>query len=119
MTTLSRKPMSATTLTGDDIKNEKDETLGSVEDIMIDCSTGRVAYVVMSAGGFLGLGEKFFALPISVLNLDSENKCFRTDIDKEAFKNAEGFDKNDWPDMASPDWEEINHKKFNAKPYWQ
>jgi sporulation protein YlmC with PRC-barrel domain len=111
--------MSTSSLTGDEVRNHNDEVLGSVADIMIDCSTGKVSYVVMSSGGFLGLGEKLFALPMSALTLDTENECMRMEANKELFENLEGFDKDNWPDMADVIWEKATHQYFAARPYWQ
>jgi uncharacterized protein YrrD len=53
--------MTADTLTGDKVINLQGETLGKIAEIMLDVPRGRVAYAVMSAGGFLGMGEKLFA----------------------------------------------------------
>ncbi|MCA9114201.1 MAG: PRC-barrel domain-containing protein [Planctomycetaceae bacterium] len=118
-TVTARQPLSASSLTGDSIKNRQDETLGSVHDIMIDCDSGRVAYVVMSSGGFLGMGDKLFAIPMSALQLDRQSKCLRLDATKATFENAEGFDQNNWPDMASAQWETAAHSHFSARPYWE
>ncbi len=117
--TNTRSLLSASTVIGNSVKNSSDDTLGTVDDIMLDCSTGNIAYVVMSAGGFLGIGEKLFAVPISALTIDYDNKCFRTQLSKETFENAEGFDKDHWPNMANPSWEEKTHSTFGAQPYWQ
>lgn len=118
-TTLNRRPMSASSITGDEIKNRQDETLGSVHDIMIDCGTGRVAYIVMTSGGFLGMGGKLFAVPMSALQLDTECKCLRMDASKETFDAADGFDKDNWPDMADPKLEQAAHTRYGARPYWE
>jgi len=57
-----RRVMSASTLNGDKVVNQAGEDLGKIDDIMIDTPTGRVAYAVLSFGGFLGLGDKLFAI---------------------------------------------------------
>jgi sporulation protein YlmC with PRC-barrel domain len=110
--------MAADTLQGDKVKNDAGETLGEVTDIMIDVPTGRVAYAVMSVGGFLGIGDKLFAIPWSAMRLDPENKCFRMNIAKERFEQAPGFDKDHWPTMADQRWAEDVHAFYNARPYW-
>lgn len=115
----ARQQMSASSLTGDAIKNRKDDTLGHVHDLMIDCATGRVAYVVMTSGGFLGMGNKLFAIPMSALQLDTEDKCMRLDASKEVFENSDGFDKDNWPNMSDPGWESRTHDRFGARPYWE
>lgn len=110
--------MSASSLTGDYIKNRQDETLGSVHDIMICCDTGKVSYVVMTSGGFLGMGNKLFAIPMSALSLDREDQCLRMDASQDTFDEADGFDKDNWPDFADRRWEEATHSRYDAKPYW-
>lgn len=94
--------LSASSLDGDDVKNPQGEDLGSIKDIMIDTRDNSVAYYVLSFGGFMGMGDKYFALPPESITLDKENKCFILNADKERLKNAEGFDKDNWPNMADP-----------------
>ena len=55
--------VNADNVIGVDVKNNQDEDLGEVEALMLDKMTGKVAYVVLSYGGFLGMGDKLFALP--------------------------------------------------------
>ena len=65
--------MGADTLMGNDVYNHKDEDLGDIKEIMLDMRTGRVSYAVLSFGGFLGMGEKLFAVPWNALTLDTKN----------------------------------------------
>ena len=103
-TTARPHVLSASTLKGDAVKNLQNEDLGEIEEFMIDLDTGRVAYCVLSFGGVLGIGNKLFAVPWSALTLDTDRHCFILNASKERLKNAPGFDKNDWPDMADPAW---------------
>ena len=96
--------MGADTLIGDDVYNNDDEDLGAIKEIMLDMQSGEVAYAVLSFGGVMGMGEKLFAVPWQSLTLDTINKRFILDIDKEQLKNAPGFDKDNWPDMSNSDW---------------
>ena len=89
--------LSATTLIGDPVLNSKGDDLGKIEDFMIDLDTGSIIYAVLSFGGFLGLGDKLFAIPWASLRVDLEEKCFRLDIDQETLEKAPGFDKENWP----------------------
>ncbi|UUZ53061.1 PRC-barrel domain-containing protein [Massilia sp. H-1] len=68
--------MGADTLIGDSVVNGQDEDLGDIKEIMLDMRTGQVAYAVLSFGGFLGMGEKLFAVPWQALQLDTVNKRF-------------------------------------------
>ena len=111
--------MAADTLEGDDVVNAQGEKLGDIKSIMIDVPSGRVAYAVLSSGGFLGIGEKLFAIPWSALTLDADNKCFILNIDKERLKNAPGFDKDHWPSMADLRWATEVHSYYQRRPYWE
>ena len=112
------KVMAADTLEGDDIVNTANEKLGKLEHIMIDVPTDRVAYAVLSFGGFLGMGDKLFAIPWRALRIDPPNHRFILDVDKETLKNAPGFDKDQWPSMADEQWARDVHAYYHARPYW-
>ncbi|MDC8759232.1 PRC-barrel domain-containing protein [Janthinobacterium fluminis] len=106
--------MGANTLIGDDVYNHKEEDLGDIKEIMLDMRTGEVAYAVLSFGGILGMGEKLFAVPWQSLTLDTVNKRFLLDVDKEQLKTAPGFDKDHWPDMSSEDWTQEIERFYGA-----
>jgi sporulation protein YlmC with PRC-barrel domain len=109
--------MGADTLLGNDVYNTKNEDLGDIKEIMLDMNTGQVAYAVLSFGGILTLGEKLFAVPWDALKLDTKNKRFTLDIDKERLEAAPGFDPDDWPDMADETWSKEVHSFYGTKPY--
>jgi len=111
--------MAADTLEGDDVVNAQGEDLGVIKSIMIDVPSGRVAYAVLSSGGFLGIGDKLVAIPWNALTLDADNKCFVLNIDKERLKNAPGFDKDHWPLMADQRWATEVHSYYQTRPYWE
>ena len=100
--TKTRNTLSATTLIGDPVVNRNGESLGKIEDLMIEPERSRVSYAVLSFGGFLGMGNKLFAVPLQAMRLSREEKRFVLDVDKERLKNAPGFDKDKWPDFADP-----------------
>src|SRR5215831_14251819 len=93
-----RRVLAASTMEGDSVRNSAGEDLGKVDEIMIDIPTGRVAYAVLSFGGFLRMGNKLFAIPWSALTVDENEKCFILDVDKSMLESAPGFDKDNWPD---------------------
>lgn len=107
--------MGADTLVGNDVYNQSDDSLGDIKDIMLDMRSGKVAYAVMSFGGFLGMGEKLFAVPWSALTLDTENKRFVLNVNKERLDDAPGFDKDQWPDMADPEWAKEIHAYYGTE----
>lgn len=110
--------MAAGTLAGDSVRNSAGEDLGKVDEIMIDIPTGRVAYAVVSFGGFLRMGNKLFAIPWSSLKVDEDEKCFILDVDRRTLESAPGFDKENWPDMADATWRTNVFSHYGAVPYW-
>jgi sporulation protein YlmC with PRC-barrel domain len=108
--------MGADTLIGNDVYNRKGEDLGDIKEIMLDTSNGKVCYAVLSFGGLLGMGEKFFAVPWNALRLDTVNKRFELDVEKDRLNNAPGFDKDEWPDMADQSWVDKIHSYYGTKP---
>lgn len=108
--------MGANTLIGNDVMNHKGEDLGEIKEVMLQTERGNVAYAVLSFGGVLGMGEKLFAVPWNALTLDTQNKCFVLNVDKDRLKNAPGFDKDDWPDMADQTWTDEIHSYYGTQP---
>jgi hypothetical protein len=108
--------MGADTLIGNDVCNEQTEDLGNIKEIMLDMRTGRVSYAVLSFGGFMGMGEKLFAVPWEALRLDTENKRFVLDVTKARLEGAPGFDRQHWPDMADAAWEQSIHAHYGTRP---
>ncbi|MGZ4994879.1 MAG: PRC-barrel domain-containing protein [Methylobacter sp.] len=94
----------ASKINGTNVKNTKGENMGGIKDLVIDSESGRVVYAVVSFGGILGLGNKLFAIPWSVLKWNREKEYYVLDLDKETLKNAPGFDKKHWPDSSNK-WE--------------
>lgn len=118
MATMAPRVLSSSSISSDSVRNPEGDNLGSIKDLMIDIPSGRVAYAVLSFGGFLGFGDKLFAVPFSALQLDADNECFVLDVDKERLENAQGFDKDNWPDMADQTWQTEVHNVYGVEPYW-
>ena len=108
--------MGADTLLGNDVYNDKGESLGEIREFMIDMVSGKIAYAVLSFGGLLGMGGKLFAVPWSALTLDTLNKRFTLNVPKDTLKDAPGFDKDHWPAMSDQTWAAGVHKFYGA-PY--
>ncbi len=85
---------------------------------MLDLESGQIAYAVLSFGGFLGIGDKLFAVPWKALELNSAEREFILDVDKKTLENAPGFDKDNWPDMADETWISNLHAHYGSAPYW-
>lgn len=95
---LPLKYLAATSIIGDKVHNEKDEHMGKIADIMIDITSGKIEYVVIEFGGFLTIGQKYFAIPFALLQVDPVKKAFILNQPKETLEKAPGFDMNHWPE---------------------
>ena len=110
--------MGADTLIGEDVYNHREEDLGDIKEVMLDMRSGKVAYAVLSFGGFLGMGEKLFAVPWNALTLDTVNKRFILNVEKDRLKDAPGFDEDHWPNMADTTWATGVHNYYGTRPYY-
>jgi hypothetical protein len=103
---------------GTSVHNRTGESLGSIYQIMIDKYTGKVAYAVMSFGGFLGIGERYHPLPWSMLTYDPSAGAYVVDLNKQRLEGAPTFARNEpvnWEDRA---WGQRVHDFYNVPPYW-
>jgi sporulation protein YlmC with PRC-barrel domain len=106
----------AKTFLGDEVYNQREDRLGTLKEFMLDLDSGRICYAVMSSGGFLGVGEKLFAIPWRALTLDAENACFVLNIAEERLMNSPGFDKRHWPDMSDAAWVQETNTFYGIPP---
>lgn len=103
----------ASKIIGTDVYDLQDKKVGEVRDVVIDPRQGNIEYAVVSFGGVMGVGSKYFAVPWKSLQATSDASRYMLNVDKEALKTAPGFDKNRWPDMANQQW------KSEVERYWQ
>ena len=116
---MAQRWQKVTDLTGKKVTNAEGENLGQIEEVVIDANTGRVLYGVLSFGGFLGMGDKLFAIPWQSLRLTDDTKGFMLNVEKDRLKNATGFEKDRWPDLANEQFATTTYKYYDEKPYWQ
>ena len=109
--------LSASTIEGDKVVNRAGDDLGKIEELMIDLENGRIAYAVLSFGGFLGMSDKLFAIPWQALKLRLHEHAFVLDIPKETLEKAEGFDKDNWP--LTREQLSSMYTYYGYQPYWQ
>ena len=110
--------LSASTMIGDDVVNAEGQNLGEIKELMVDLEVGQIAYAVLSFGGFLGLGEKLFAIPWAALWLDPEREVFVLDVDREVLEEAPGFDKDDWPQTRDREYVIKIYEYYGYDSYW-
>ena len=107
------RSLSASSITGTNVQNLKGEDVGSIYDLMIDLERGEVLYAVLSHGGFLGMGNDYFAVPMQALTFsERDDDIIKIDVDKEVLENAPGFNKDDWPEHPSTDFTNSVYKHY-------
>ncbi len=112
--------LSATRILGNKVINTERQQLGTIKELMVDLDDAQIAYAVLSFGGFLGVGDKLFAIPLEALTIDPQDHTIILDVDKEVLKNAPGFDKDHWPDDAQYEagWLLDIYEYYGYSPYW-
>lgn len=109
----------ASKVIGEAVINRQNENLGKIHELVFDAKGGRIAYAVLSFGGFLGMGNKLFALPWAALEFSATENKLVLNTDKEKLKLAPGFDAAaKWPDFADRTWGNSIHSYYGYKPYW-
>jgi sporulation protein YlmC with PRC-barrel domain len=94
----------ASKIIGMGVKNQHGENLGEVKDLVLDLQTGRISYAVLGTGGFLGLREKYIAVPCEALMSGHDDNGLVMNVDKSAIEQAPSFAKNNWPDPSGVAW---------------
>jgi hypothetical protein len=112
--------VSASKIIGEAVENLQQEKLGKIHELVIDAKEGRVAYAVLSFGGFLSMGNKLFAMPWKAFEFSSTENKLILNVDKKKLEIAPGFDKDaKWPDFADRTWGASIYKYYGYDPYWK
>jgi sporulation protein YlmC with PRC-barrel domain len=94
------------------------ERIGTIARVMIDKLTGKVAYAVMSFGGFMGIGEDYYPLPWSLLKYDANLDGYAVDLREDQLKGAPKYSKDESWDWANRRRGKNIHDYYNVPPYW-
>lgn len=114
-TTYASSLVSSSDVNGTEVYSRDGTHIGSVDHLMIDKQTGKVAYAVMGFGGFLGLGEDHHPIPWGKLTYDTAKEGFVTDITEAEVKGAPRRTET-W--YADRDWERRAHDHYGVPTYW-
>ena len=101
-----------------DVVNKSGQDMGQVQTFVIDMIAGKIAFVIVSFEGFLGISDKWFAMPWQILTWSDEKKKFILDMPKSMLEKAPGMDKNKWPDNIDFDTITKSYSHFGVAPYW-
>jgi sporulation protein YlmC with PRC-barrel domain len=110
----------ASKIIGETVVNRQGENVGKIDELVIDAKKNRVLYAVLSFGGFMGMGNKLFAMPWEAFEFSATENKLILDVDKEKLKAAPGFEKGDnWPDFRDKLWGESIYNYYNYTPDWK
>ena len=108
----------ASKVMGTPVKNLQDEKLGKVENILVDMSSGRILAVILSSGGFLGMGDELSAVPPTALRFTPDRDSLQLDASKEMLSSAPHFKSNQWPDFNQPGYAGGVYHAYKVEPYF-
>ena len=103
---------------GTAVRRPGGEKIGKIERVMIDKVSGKVAYAVMSFGGLLGVGERYYTLPWQKLDYDEAKHAYVLDITKAQLQSAPVLNSEgeSAPDRSA---ERALHEHYDTDPYWR
>ncbi len=107
--------VSSTDVNGTPVYGQDGSHIGTIDHLMIDKASGRVAYAVMGFGGLFGLGEEHYPVPWSKLSYDTAQDGFQTDLTK---PEVEGAPRHAPGWHEDRDWEQRLHEHYGARMYW-
>ena len=109
----------ASKVTGTPVRNLQNEKLGKVENLLVDLPSGRLVAVIVSSGGFLGMGDELSALPPTALRFTADRDTLQLDTTKEMLSSAPHFKADQWPDFAQPAYAQGVYRSYHVEPYFK
>ncbi len=110
----------ASKIIGEAVVNRQGESVGKIHELLIDAKRNRVAYAVLSFGGFMGVGNKLFAMPWEAFEFSATENKLILNVEKDKLEAAPGFEKGDkWPDFSDTVWGESIYNYYDYVPPWK
>ena len=115
------RPLRLSGIIGEDIENASGDDIAEIKDLVLDSRTGKVRYVVVQYGGFLGVGDKMFAVPFEAFQIRQEEPDDPGDYDitlnvtEKELEGARGFDEDRWPDFANTTFTSELDRRYNVQ----
>ena len=110
----------ASKLIGMKIYNANNEHVGTVKDLVVDPLTSHIQYMAVSYGGFLGMGDKWFAVPTEAIHYTADPSNLgqvrlQLDVTKEKMQGAQGFDEQHWPNFSDSIFTSELYKRYGVE----
>jgi hypothetical protein len=101
-----------------DVVNKQGQDMGQTQTFVVDMLAGRIAFVIVSFEGFLGIGDKWFAMPWEIMTWSPEKMKFVIDMPKDVLEKAPGMKKDKWMEEINSDWLAKCYLHYGLAPYW-
>jgi sporulation protein YlmC with PRC-barrel domain len=112
--------VSASNIIGERVVNYQNENLGNIHELVIDAREGCLIFAVLSFGGFMGMGNKLFALPWKAFEFSTTEVKLILNVGEEKLESAPGFDRDaKWPDFTDRIWGNSIYSYYGYAPYWK
>lgn len=109
--------ISGLSVSGTDVYNLQAEKLGTIRDVMIDKASGRIAYAIMSFGGFLGIGDRYHPLPWKALHYDPKVGGYVVDLDPSVLEGAPAYDDPESIAWNDAEWRRRINDHYGFPPW--
>lgn len=121
MTTVTghTKAIPASRVIGTNVYNTSGETIGTIEDVMLDKLSNGIMFAVIGFGGFLGIGERYHAIPWSTLDFDKGRGGYVVPFSKEQLKAAPSYSVNELTEDDGRLARDASYEHYRVEPYWQ
>lgn len=106
-------------LIGMEVQNYQDEKIGTVNDFAVDVESGRIVALIVSTGGFLGIGDELSAIPPKAFRFNADRKALQLNASKEMLTKAPHFKSNQWPDIGQPEYADRVYRAYQVEPYFK
>ncbi len=114
----AHKLIAGAKVAGTPVYNNEGKRLGSIEDVMIDKQSGRIAYAVLSFGGILGFGDHHHPLPWQTLRYDTALGGYVVALDPSTLEGAPALADKSGAAWEDPVWGDRIHEYYGVSPYW-
>ena len=110
----------ASQLIGRNIENTSGKSVGEINDLAIDARTGEVSYAAVTYGGWLGIGDNMYAVPMAAFQFssdpdDKDQTILVLDVTPEQLEGETGFDQSTWPNVADKTFLTETNQRYGLK----
>ncbi|MDN7023406.1 PRC-barrel domain containing protein [Methanoculleus sp. FWC-SCC1] len=106
-------------ITGKTVKSPDQQALGTVHNLILDMKSGRVAFLVISTGGILGIGEKFIPVPWESYSGMPDEDSVTVNVTRETLESAPNYDRDSWEGIHDLGWLARVYQYYGFRPYWE